>query len=195
MYEQIVTIILVAVVLGMDAFSLSLCMGLQGVTRKYEAKFISVVAVLHVIMPLVGLSLGVVVGKLLGLWAAWVGALILAYIGLDFLRNGYRELKPQSFSFKANEEVFCAEQSGVNDSWQAILLLGVSVSIDALTVGFSLGTLQMPVLFTVIIMGFMAGIMTLLGFIGGRVFSRVVGSYAQIIGGIILLVLAVKLVL
>lgn len=195
MYEQIATIILVAVVLGMDAFSLSLCMGLQGVTRKYEAKFILIVAIMHVFMPLLGLSLGVVVGNLLGVWAARVGAIVLAYIGFDFLRNGYRELKPQAISFGEAEGVFCVEQNGVKDSWKAILLLGVSVSIDALTVGFSLGTLHMPILATVLIMGFVAGAMTLLGFIGGRVFSRVVGSYAQIIGGIILLVLAVKLVL
>lgn len=195
MYEQLTTIVLVAVVLGMDAFSLSLGMGLQGVTRKYEAKFIAIVAALHVIMPLIGLSLGLAIGKILGIWAARIGAIILAYIGIDFLRTGYRELKPDTYSFKEGQEIVKANQKPMADDWWTLILLGVSVSMDALTVGFSLGTLQMPIAITVVIMGFIAGIMTLLGFVGGRIFSRIVGSYAQIIGGIILLFLAVKLVL
>lgn len=195
MYEQITTIVLVAIVLGMDAFSLSLGMGLQGVTRKYEAKFIAIVAFLHVIMPLIGLSLGLAIGKILGVWAAWIGALILAYIGIDFLRTGYKEIKPTTHSFKEGQEILKAEQRTMADDWWTLILLGVSVSMDALTVGFSLGALKMPIAITVVIMGFIAGTMTLLGFVGGRIFSRVVGSYAQIIGGIILLILAIKLVL
>ena len=73
-------------------------------------------------------------------------------------------------------------------------MLAVSVSIDALTVGFGLGTLRVPILLTVVIMGATAAVMTIAGFIGGRIFSRLVGSYAQIIGGMILLGLAVRLV-
>ena len=73
--------------------------------------------------------------------------------------------------------------------------MGTSVSIDALTVGFSLGTFKMPVFITVMIMGIIAAIMSLLGFLGGRMFSRLVGSYAQMAGGIVLAVLAVKLLL
>ncbi len=195
MYEQMATILLVAVVLGMDAFSLSMGMGLQGVTRKYEVKFIVIVAVLHVIMPLLGLSLGLAVGKLLGVWAACIGALILAYIGIDFLRKGYGEIKTQTYSFKDGLTALQPDKKPDSDDWWTIILLGVSVSMDALTVGFSLGTLRMPIIVTVVIMGLMAGAMTLLGFIGGRVFSRIVGSYAQIMGGIILLVLAIKLVI
>ena len=74
-------------------------------------------------------------------------------------------------------------------------MLAVSVSIDALTVGFGLGTLRVPIFFTVVLMGATAAVMTMAGFMGGKVFSRLVGSYAQIFGGIILLALAVKLVL
>jgi putative Mn2+ efflux pump MntP len=71
----------------------------------------------------------------------------------------------------------------------------MSVSVDALTVGFSLGTFQMPIVFTVIVMGMVAGIMTFLGFKSGAVVGRMVGSYAQAVGGIILLALAFKLFL
>lgn len=196
MLEQYITIILVAVVLGLDAFSLSMGMGLKGVTRSFELKFSSTVGVLHIIMPLIGLSLGLAAGRLLGIWAGRVGALILAYIGLDLLLKGYKQLRPRTYQFSDRKAIMASmegEQQTASD-WWSILVLAVSVSIDALTVGFGLGTLRVPILLTVVIMGVTAAAMTMAGFWGGRIFSRLAGSYAQIAGGLILLALAVKLV-
>lgn len=196
MIEQYTTIILVAVVLGLDAFSLSMGMGLKGVTRSFEIKFASTVGILHIVMPLIGLNLGVAVGRFLGVWAARVGALILAYIAADLLFKGYRQLRPQAYKFRESSRVLFQDAKGSNPSdWWSIIVLAVSVSIDALTVGFGLGTLRVPIFFTVVLMGATAAVMTIVGFIGGRVFGRLVGSYAQIAGGIILLAVAVKLVL
>lgn len=197
MFEPYTTIVLVAIVLGLDAFSLSMGMGLKGVTRSFELKFASTVGVLHVLMPLIGLSLGVAVGRFLGVWAARVGAAILAYIALDLLIKGYRQIKPRAFKFSERQAILSSaegEERTASD-WWSILVLAVSVSIDALTVGFGLGTLRVPIFLTVIIMGATAASMTIAGFIGGRIFSRLVGSYAQIAGGIILLALAIKLVI
>ncbi|HOB11530.1 MAG TPA: manganese efflux pump [Syntrophomonadaceae bacterium] len=197
MIEQYITIILVAIVLGLDAFSLSLGMGLKGVTRSFETKFVSTVGILHVIMPLIGLGLGAAVGRFLGVWAARVGALVLAYIALDLLLKGYRQLRPRAYKFSEAQRLLSLQTSKRNFSsdWWSIIVLGVSVSIDALTVGFGLGTLRVPVFFTVILMGATAAIMTVAGFAGGRVFGRLAGSYAQLVGGVILMALAIKWVL
>ncbi len=191
--EQLLTIILVAVVLGLDAFSLSLGLGLQGRSRGYGLKFSAIVGVFHIIMPLVGLNLGLAAGKFLGVWASRAGAAILAYIAIDFIIKGYRQTRPRSYSFKEGKSIIEKQDDSYRQSWGNMLLLGISVSIDALTVGFSLGTFKMPVFITVIIMGMVAAIMTLLGFLGGRMFSRLVGSYAQMAGGLVLAALAVKL--
>lgn len=194
MSGQLITIILVAIVLGLDAFSLSMGMGFKGVTRRYEATFSATVGVFHVIMPLIGLEAGLALGKLLGVWAARLGALILLYIAGDFIIKGYREIRPQSFKFSQGREIF--KRVNIHRSgWAGIILLGLSVSMDALTVGFSLGTFKMPLFITVIIIGATAGVMTFLGFTGGRLFGRLLGSYAQMAGGIVLLLLAVKLVI
>ncbi len=195
MFEQLFTIILVAIVLGLDAFSLSMGMGIRGVTRQYEWKFSGTVGILHILMPLIGLSLGMAVGRFLGIWASRLGAVVLAYIALDFLIKGYRESKPESVALHEGRKLLHRQDRRRGEDWNSIFLLGISVSIDALTVGFSLGTLKMPLLITVLIMGLVAGSMTLLGFTGGRVFNRLVGSYAQMVGGLVLLLLAVKLVL
>ncbi|MGS0745479.1 manganese efflux pump MntP [Syntrophomonas erecta subsp. sporosyntropha] len=190
MLEQYLTIVLVAIVLGLDAFSLSMGMGLRGVTSSYGIKFTGIVGLLHVLMPLLGLKLGMAVGKILGVWAGRVGAVVLAYIAVDLLIKGYRETRTTTYRLSEKKAIISVPAA----DWWSILVLAVSVSIDALTVGFGLGTLRVPILITVILMGTTAGTMTWLGFLGGRIFSRMIGSYAQMAGGIVLLALAVKLV-
>ncbi|MGI5911343.1 MAG: manganese efflux pump MntP family protein [Syntrophomonadaceae bacterium] len=191
--EQFITIALVAIVLGLDAFSLAVGLGLKGSSRSYSFKFAGTVGVLHIFMPLLGLNLGFAAGNLLGKWASRLGALILFYIAFDFIIKGYRDSRLQKYSFKESKEGLRKENSSIKGDWKGILILGISVSVDALTVGFSLGTFKMPVVITAIIMGCVAFIMTSLGFWGGRAFNHLVGSYAQIFGGLILMALAVKL--
>jgi len=194
MIEILITIMLVAIVLGMDALSLAMGMGLRGVSRNYEMKFVLTVGILHVLMPLLGLSLGMVAGRFLGVWATRLGALVLVYLGWQMLSKGYAEIQPQRYKFAEAKTVLAGKQQSTLDSWTGILLLGLSVSIDALTVGFTLGTLKMPILITVLMMGLIAATMSWVGFAGGRVLGRLTGSYAQILGGVVLLALAVKFV-
>lgn len=192
MFEAI-TIILVAIVLGADSFSLALGMALRGVSRSYELRFSGVVGIFHIFMPLIGLSLGLAAGRLLGVWAARAGALVLVWLGADMLLKGYRSYRPRSYKFREGRQMMASDQSVNREGWPAILLLATSVSIDALTVGFSLGTVKMPIFLTVVIMGATAGSMTLLGFKGGKFFGRLMGSYAQMIGGTVLVLLALKM--
>ncbi|MEN6460202.1 MAG: manganese efflux pump [Syntrophomonas sp.] len=194
MYDQLITIILVAIVLGADAFSLSLGMGIKGVSRSYELRFAGMVGISHILMPLLGLGLGLAAGKFLGIWAARLGAVVLTYIGADMILKGYRSIRPQVLKFSEAREVMEEDVISTEGGWLSLLILTISVSIDALTVGFSLGTVKMPLFITVLITGVVAGSMTLLGFRGGKIFSRLVGSYAQIFGGIILVALALKMV-
>jgi putative Mn2+ efflux pump MntP len=191
---DIMTIILVAIVLGADSFSLALGMALRGVSPHYEYKFSATVGLFHIIMPLIGLNIGLAAGNLLGVWASRVGALVLVGLGVDMLLKGYRSSRPRSYKFSQGKEMMKDNGNSGQEGWTAILLLATSVSIDALTVGFSLGTFKMPILLTVILMGIIAGSMTLLGFKGGKLFGRLMGSYAQMAGGIVLVLLALKMV-
>ncbi|MGI6452823.1 MAG: manganese efflux pump MntP family protein [Syntrophomonadaceae bacterium] len=193
MYESLLTVLIIAVILGLDAFSLALGMSLKGVSRDFEFKFTGIVGILHILMPLVGLRLGMAAGKVLGIWAGRIGALILIYIAVDLLVKGFRQTRPQTVKFQEGRKELFPEPTLPEEGFKGSLVLGVSVSMDALTVGFSLGTFNMPIMLTSVIMGFVAGIMTFLGFWGGRAFSQLVGIYAQIIGGVILFALAIKL--
>lgn len=193
MQGELLTVILVAIVLGADAFSLSMGMGLKGVTRRYEIRFSSMVALFHVLMPLLGLSLGMVAGKYLGIWAGRAGAVVLAYIGLAMLWKAYGDIRPRTIALNEAREFLAKGKLDLGEGWISLIVLTTSVSIDALTVGFSLGTIKVPIVTTVLIMGVVAGGMTLLGFKGGKVFSRMVGSYSQAIGGLVLVALAIKM--
>lgn len=193
MQGELLTVLLVAIVLGADAFSLSMGMGLKGVSRRYEIRFSSLVALFHVLMPLVGLSLGVLAGKYWGAWAGRAGAVVLAYIGLEMLWKAYGEIRPRSFAFSHARKLLNQENKDINEGWTSLLLPTISVSIDALTVGFSLGTIKAPVLTTISILGLIAGSMTMLGFKAGKIFSRLIGSYSQAVGGLVLVALAIKM--
>ncbi len=190
MAEEFITVALIAIVLGMDAFSLALGLGLKGVTYGYELKFSALVGIFHIFMPLAGLYLGVVIGRFLGIWAQRLGAVILVYIGLSFLIKGWQEIRPRGYSFAAAAGL---SRTPEPDSISNIWLLGCSVSMDALAVGFGLGTFQMPLLATVLTMGSIAAVMTWVGFWGGRMLNLLVGGYAQMIGGLVLIALAAKL--
>ncbi len=195
MSAQLITVLLVAVVLGMDAFSLALVMGLRGTSRTYEYKFALAVGMFHILMPLIGLSLGYTAGKILGLWASWLGAAVLAYVGTTFFMEGYREVKQYSEGFVQARKLLAAREAGTDYGEKNLLLLTASVSMDALATGFTLGTTQVPILLTVIIMGMTAGVMTMIGFRSGKILGSLVGRYAQMAGGVILIVLAVKILL
>ena len=195
MMEQFITILLVAIVLGADSFSLAMGMGLRGVSKSYEVKFSSMVAVFHVIMPLIGLTLGMALGNLLGVWAARLGAAVLAFLGGDMIWKGYKEMQPQFFKLRQGKGMIVKKDDQV-DGWINLTILTTSVRIDALTIGFSLGTLvAVPIYYPVLMMGSVAGIMTMAGFQGGRFFSRLIGAYAQVVGGLVLITLAVKMAL
>src|SRR6056297_1616020 len=105
MIDQWLTILLVSIVLGVDAFSLSLGMGIKGVSRKYEIRFSALVGLFHVIMPLLGLYLGLTAGRFLGVWAGRLGAVILVYIGIDMLRKAYAATREEKYSFKEARKV------------------------------------------------------------------------------------------
>lgn len=185
----------VAVALGLDAFSVALGLGLSGVSRSYRTRFIGTVAALHIIMPLLGLYLGQAAGSFLGKWAAIVGALVLAYIGFQMIREGFGKYETAVRFGEAREKLFSKGPDVSLRGWSSVLVLGLSVSVDALAVGFGLGTAKVPIFYTVMTTGIVAGIMTGLGWLGGKYFSELVGKRAQAAGGILLILMAIKMLL
>lgn len=189
------TVFLVAIALGTDAFSMAIGIGLTGIRWRRIALISGVVSLFHIFMPLTGLFLGSLLGRAVGQIASYIGAVVLLFIGLQMLREGFGEagsmfkVGPARKSAAPGSAPTLQVYSGV---W-ALLVLAGSVSLDALTVGFGLGTLQANLTLTVLIMGLVAGLMTAAGFILGNNMGSWLGEKAQIVGGIILIIIGIRM--
>ena len=175
-----ITLIILAVALGTDAFSLCVGIGMAGINRKQMFLIILTVLVFHVFMPLAGWYTGELAGNLLGRAASVIGSLLLIYLGFRMIQAAL--LKDQGAEIKI-----------MKFNLLGLALLGASVSMDALSVGFTLGAQQVDLLRTALTIGLVAGAMTAAGLFLGRFISSVVGERAQLLGGIILVGIGIKL--
>lgn len=191
------TVLLVAVALGTDAFSMAIGIGLTGIRWRRIAMISGIVSLFHIFMPLTGLFLGSLLGKAVGQLASYIGAVVLIFIGIQMLREGFGE-DTGIMNFGVARKTIQVQGPypvQVYSGLWAMLVLAGSVSLDALTVGFGLGTLKANLALTVLIMGAVAGIMTATGFILGKRMGSWLGEKAQIVGGIILTIIGVKMFL
>jgi len=187
-------VVAIAIALGADAFSLSLAIGLAGIKKSMILRLSLVVAVFHVIMPLGGMMLGQALGSILGRYASGLGALVLIWLGGRMLYMVYRPTI-EHFPFREARKALFNNNLSTNISLNGfgIYVLAASVSLDALSVGFSLGTIRADLFITVMIIGMIAGFMTGIGLVLGRVIGTRLGDKAELLGGLALLLIGVKL--
>lgn len=193
---NLVWVVAVATALGADAFSLALAIGLAGIRKNMMVKLSLVVAVFHVFMPLGGMILGQALGSIIGQLSSLIGALVLIGLGGRMLYKVYRPTM-QSFPLReAREALFCSNNTPDSSlKGYGIFVLAASVSLDALSVGFSLGTIRADILMTVMVIGIIAGLMTGMGLVLGRIMGTRLGERAELFGGAALLLIGIKLLL
>ncbi|MCO1601510.1 manganese efflux pump MntP [Desulfosporosinus nitroreducens] len=193
---NLVWVVAVATALGADAFSLALAIGLAGIRKSMMVRLSFIVALFHVFMPLSGMILGQALGSILGQFASLLGALVLIGLGGRMLYKVYRPTK-QSFPFgEARETLFHKNNTGNSTlKGYGIYVLAASVSLDALSVGFSLGTIRADIFMTVMIIGMIAGLMTGMGLVLGRIMGTRLGEKAELFGGLALFLIGIKLLL
>ncbi|MFZ5586812.1 MAG: manganese efflux pump MntP family protein [Thermodesulfobacteriota bacterium] len=187
-------LILVAMALGTDAFSLATGLALGGLRGRRAILFTGTVGLFHIIMPLTGLYLGLLLGRLLGKVAAIVGALVLAGIGGLMLWEAFEHRRKRG-GLAGQMLRAVPGRGGVVGGLMAILLMAGSVSLDALSVGFGLGAISVNIPLTVLTMGFIAAIMTALGLLAGRRLGSYLGNRAEIAGGLVLVAIGLKMLM
>lgn len=187
-------ILALSIALGADAFSLALAIGLTGIGKRMTLRLSVVVAIFHVFMPLTGILIGQALGMVIGQLAKGVGALVLFWLGGRMLYNVWRPA-PQSFPLSRAREVLKRTQlpSGISLQGMGVYALAASVSLDALSVGFSLGVVESSIPLTVTVMGIVAGVMMGSGLLLGRFAGARIGQRAEAVGGIILVVIGIKM--
>jgi putative Mn2+ efflux pump MntP len=194
------TVLLVSVALGIDAFSVAIGLGLMGVKLREILLVSGVVSIFHVFMPLTGLYLGSYLGSIAGPVASLIGAMVLVAIGLNICWESIRDMGwLQGVGRKADGgEKAVTKGNGLTVDFRnpvSLMVMAGSVSLDALSVGFGLGTLKVDLWLTVITMGIVAGLMTATGMAFGKGLHKIVGEKAGILSGIILVVIGLRILI
>lgn len=173
---QFLTLLIMAVALGFDAFSLGLGIGLRGIRLKDILKLSSVIALFHIIMPLGGMMTGQFVGGLLGSVATTAAGLLLLMLGGHMIYSSLRGDAVQSFDHRT--------------AW-GLLVFALSVSIDSFSVGITLGMFAADIWLSVLLFGLFGGLMSVMGLTLGRKVSANLGEYGEAFGGAILFVFGI----
>ena len=171
------TILLIGISLSMDAFSLAIIYGIQGMTQNQKIFLSIIVGIYHFLMPLIGLIFGTILAKINLISINIIATIILIYIGIDLIISNYKK-----------EEHITISKLG-------FLIFGLSVSIDSLTVGIGLRAITNNYLISSIIFSLTSLTFTCLGLTLGNIIGSKVGSYSKLIGGIILIIIAIILLL
>lgn len=177
---QFITLLFMAAALGMDAFSLGIGIGLKGIRLRDILKLSMIIALFHILMPLLGMFAGGYMGALLGDVAVLVAGGLLVLLGGHMVYNSLRGGAAPSFNHRS--------------VW-GMTVFALSVSIDSFSVGVSLGMFNTDVVMTVLLFGFFGGLMSVLGLLLGRRVSHNLGDYGEACGGIVLLAFGVMFLL
>lgn len=180
---DLLTLFLLAVGLSMDAFAVSVCKGLA--MPHIRIKNVVIVGLwfggFQALMPLIGYFLGSQFQKQITAIDHWIAFVLLALIGGNMIR--------ESFS---KEEDCCPDASlGI----KTMFLLAVATSIDALAVGITFAFLQVNIISAVSFIGVTTFVLSCIGVKVGNVFGDKYERKAELAGGIILVLLGLKILL
>lgn len=176
-FDTFTPFILIAFALGMDAFSVSLSIGLMKI-RLRKILFLSSWLVLHILMPLSGILLGEMISDRLGVIANIISGWLLIMIGVQMIIATVLEKDMKKYV-----------------KYSGLAALALTVSLDSFSVGLSMGMGGISQFVVVLLIGLMSVLLATLGMILSRKGINIFGQYSEAIGGLILLGLGIQMVL
>lgn len=180
---QILELILVAIGLSMDALAVSICKGLS--VNRVQPKHALAVGLyfggFQALMPLIGYLLGIRFQTLISAFDHWIAFILLALIGVNMIRESRSddEDAPMDAAFGP----------------RAMLPLAVATSIDALAIGVTFAFLDVSIVPAVVLIGCITCAISAGGIYLGRVVGERFRSRAEAAGGIVLVLLGIKILL
>ena len=179
---SLIELFLIAVGLSMDAFAVSVCKGLS--VRKAEPRHSLIVGAyfggFQALMPALGYVLGRQFESLITSVDHWIAFVLLGIIGGNMIREalkGDAEEMDDSFTFRT------------------MLPLAIATSIDALAMGVTFAFLQVQIVPAVLFIGVITFVLSAIGLKVGNVFGAKYKSRAELFGGVVLVLMGVKILL
>lgn len=174
----------IAVALAMDAFAVALATGavLPELTFRHLFRLSFHFGLFQGLMPIIGWLAGVGLQETISAYDHWVAFFLLLWVGGKMIHEAFSEDE---------------EDAPRNDPTRGLTLvtLSVATSIDALAVGLTLGVLGVSVWWPSLVIGVVAALFTLTGMLLGRRIGDYWGKRMEIIGGLVLLSLGVKILM
>ena len=184
---SLIELFIIAVGLSMDAFAVSICKGLS--MQRMSWKNAVIVGLyfggFQAGMPLFGYILGSQFKEAITSIDHWIAFILLGFIGGKMIIEAVREW---------NEEEI-VEVTDAPIDHKNMLVLAVATSIDALAVGITFAFLNTPIIEAISIIGITTFVLSIIGVIVGNFFGSKYKSKAEFIGGLILVLLGVKILL
>ena len=179
---SLIELFIIAVGLSMDAFAVSVCKGLS--MQKMRAKHALVIGLyfggFQALMPWIGYMLGIRFQGAIKAYDHWIAFILLGIIGFNMVKESMD-----------NENESCDASIDV----KTMLLLAIATSIDALAVGVTFAFLQVRIVPAVSFIGSTTFILSIIGVKVGNVFGTKYKSKAEFAGGLILVIMGVKILL
>lgn len=182
-----IELFLLGIGLAMDAFAVSVCKGLG--MRRLNKKQTLIIGLyfggFQALMPLIGWLLGSQFQKYITSINHWIAFILLSFIGGKMMIEAIREW---------NEEETVDVMDAPLDH-KNMLVLAVATSIDALAVGITFAFLDTPIIEAITIIGITTMVISIIGVVVGNFFGSRYKSKAEFIGGLILVLLGLKILL
>lgn len=178
------SLFILAAALSMDAFAVSVCKGLA--MKRVSVKNALIIGLwfggFQALMPAVGYLLGTQFDQYITSIDHWIAFVLLSFIGISMIK--------EAISTKDEEE-----ETNPSLSVKTMFLLAVATSIDALAVGVTFAFLKVQIIPAVSFIGTITFLLSIVGVKVGNVFGTRYKAKAEIAGGIILILIGVKILL
>lgn len=178
----IIELIILSIGLAMDAFAVSICKGLAMSKMNWKkAGIIGVYfGIFQALMPLIGYLLGISFQEQITNIDHWIAFILLAIIGINMIK-----------------EAISKDDDKQNDSikFKDMLILAIATSIDALAIGITFAFLKVNIWLAISLIGIITFIISIAGVKIGNIFGDKYEKKAELAGGIILILLGVKILL
>lgn len=180
---ELFEIIIIAIGLSMDAFAVSIGKGLSVAKSKlsYYLKVGLWFGGFHALMPLIGYLLGTSFADAVAEFDHWIAFALLAIIGGNMIKEAV-----------GNDD---DEESNADFSIKALFVLAVATSIDVLAAGVSFAFLKADIISSIIIIGITTFLFSIVGFKIGNIFGNRYKKKAELVGGVILITIGLKILI
>ena len=180
-------IFMIGVGLSMDAFAVAICKGLN--MRKLDKGQMLVIALFfggfQALMPFLGWLLGKQFESYITSFDHWIAFVLLAFIGGKMIWD--------VFKGDDKDEAYCRASARLDI--KELFVLAIATSIDALAVGISFAFLQVNIGFAITLIGCTTFVLSAAGVFVGHKFGAKYEDKATVVGGVILILIGLKILL